>query len=217
MTTCESLSGEECQKDGVEMKIEQASDQAAPSSIRDKRPVAIRLLAPLTAGIIFLAVGFGSVVWWLQELRLEDSFNRNIETVLLRFQTAVTREAAGMQSTLAALALNKDLAGALRQRDSDRLLSISNPLFKLLQTKHAITHFYFMDANRICLLRVHMPNKKGDLIDRFSARESERTRNAAGDIELGPLGALTLRAVLPIFEEDTLLGYMNWERNSRMS
>ena len=81
-------------------------------------------------------------------------------------------------------------------------------LFESLHREHALTHLYFFDKNRVCLLRVHKPEKHGDLINRFTAIEAERTGKTASGIELGPLGTFTLRVVQPVFEGQTLLGYV---------
>lgn len=61
---------------------------------------------------------------------------------------------------------------------------------------------------RVCLLRVHKPEKSGDRIDRFTALEAERRGKTASGIELGPLGTFTLRVVSPVFEGRRLLGYV---------
>jgi len=97
---------------------------------------------------------------------------------------------------------------ALREGDADRLLAAWRPVFETLHRENRLTHFYFFDANRVCLLRVHKPEKRGDLIDRFTAREAERTGKSASGPELGPLGTFTLRVVQPVFEGGKLAGYV---------
>ena len=62
--------------------------------------------------------------------------------------------------------------------------------------------------DRVNLLRIHNPKKNGDLINRFTALEAERTGRIAHGIELGPLGTFTLRVVQPVFEGNTLTGYL---------
>jgi PAS domain-containing protein len=49
---------------------------------------------------------------------------------------------------------------------------------------------------------------RGDLINRFTAREAERTGKVASGIELGPLGIFTLRVVHPVFEGGRCVGYV---------
>jgi PAS domain S-box-containing protein len=87
-------------------------------------------------------------------------------------------------------------------------LSLYAPVFSKLKTDYSLTHFYFMDTHRICLLRVHKPEKYGDRFDRFTALEAERTGRTAWGIEIGPLGTFTLRVVQPVFDGETLIGYL---------
>lgn len=57
-------------------------------------------------------------------------------------------------------------------------------------------------------MRIHKAEKNGDLINRFTAVESERTQQISSGIELGPLGTFTLRVVCPVREGDQLIGYL---------
>ena len=97
---------------------------------------------------------------------------------------------------------------AMKDRDRERLLTSYGDVFAQLRQDHGMTHFYFHGPDRVNLLRVHKPEKHGDLIDRFTAREAERTGKMAFGIELGPLGTFTLRVVRPVFDGGTLIGYI---------
>ena len=56
---------------------------------------------------------------------------------------------------LEALSRDEKLRGALAQRDRVKLLKLSTPIFAKLQKEYEITHFYFIRADRVVLLRVH--------------------------------------------------------------
>ena len=101
-----------------------------------------------------------------------------------------------------------DLIDALRAQDRNRLLSDYDSLFADLRAKHSITHFYFQRPDRINLLRMHKPDKSGDLINRFTTLEAERTGKMVSGIELGPLGTFTIRVVQPVFDGQNLIGYL---------
>jgi PAS domain S-box-containing protein len=58
------------------------------------------------------------------------------------------------------------------------------------------------------IVRIHKPETSGDLIERFTMREAQRTGKTSAGIELGPLGTFALRAVEPVFDEDGLLGFV---------
>ena len=97
---------------------------------------------------------------------------------------------------------------ALQAKDREQLLALYEPIFRNLQTKYSVSHFYFHLPDRVNLLRIHKPSVHGDLIDRFTAREAERSGKTAQGIELGPLGTFTLRVVQPVYVEETLIGYL---------
>jgi signal transduction histidine kinase len=66
---------------------------------------------------------------------------------------------------------------------------------------------YFVGPDRVTLLRVHQPGNRGDVIDRYTMREAQRTGALAGGLELGVLGVPTLRVVSPLRHEGRVVGY----------
>jgi len=165
-------------------------------------------MPPLTIISVFLISGFLAVLIGLHEDRLEDALIRNIAAVPDRLSKALQFESAGLDMALQAIIRNRHTVAGLKAKDREGLLSRHHALFEQMHTDHGVTHFYFLDAARVCLLRVHKPEKFGDRIDRFTARKAERTGQASAGIELGPLGTFTLRVVRPVFENGERLGYV---------
>jgi PAS domain S-box-containing protein len=125
------------------------------------------------------------------------------------FDAAVATEATSLRAILDTLSQDSALKDALRRRDRDALMALERGLFTKLRRDNAVTHFYFIDPQRICLLRVHQPDRFGDRIDRITMRDAERTEATAQGVELGPLGTLTLRVVMPWRDDDgALLGFV---------
>ena len=71
-----------------------------------------------------------------------------------------------------------------------------------------MTHFYFHDRDGVCFLRVHTPDRHGDVIKRFTMAEAASTGMTSHGIELGPLGTFTLRVVHPWTIDGQLAGYI---------
>ncbi|MEO5338053.1 MAG: ATP-binding protein [Magnetospirillum sp. WYHS-4] len=92
--------------------------------------------------------------------------------------------------------------------DRDRLLAAALPAFQAAKEKYRVTHFYFMDADRRVFLRVHQPQRTGDVIERATALDAARTGRTSTGLELGPLGTLTLRAVRPWDKDGRRIGYL---------
>ncbi|MEN8135819.1 MAG: cache domain-containing protein, partial [Thermodesulfobacteriota bacterium] len=70
------------------------------------------------------------------------------------------------------------------------------------------THFYFIEPDKTCFLRVHSPENFGDEITRFTLKKATDTSKISSGIELGSLGTFTLRVVFPWIVNGKLLGYL---------
>ncbi len=172
------------------------------------KPVMRRLLVPLaTLVIVFTAIA-GFLLWQQQRQRLADSFAADMADVSNDLQVALHQQSSGLEVATQAIATDPRAQKALREGNIENLLAVWSPIFETLRRDSGITHFYFLDKNRVCLLRVHRPENHGDRIDRFTALEAERTGKASSGVELGTLGTFPLRVVQPVFEAGTLVGYV---------
>jgi len=181
---------------------------AARRTDASPKPVLRRLLPPLTAIVILLMVGAGMLLWQQQRKRLAEDISHRIFKVSDDLRIVLDEQAAGLAMALQPIAADPGVQTALLHRDTDRLMAAWRPAFEKLRRENHVTHLYFLDKNRVCLLRVHQPDSRGDLINRFTALEAKRTGKAATGIELGPLGTFTLRAVQPVFVDGALVGYV---------
>ncbi len=172
------------------------------------KPVLRRLLPPLAVMVALLTVGTGALLWQQQRRWLADEVAAGAAVVSRELRVDLENQAGGLTMTLQPIVADAALKKALRERDADRLLADWRSVFETLNRDHHLTHFYFFDKSRTCLLRVHKPEKRGDLIDRFTAIKAEKTGKAASGIELGPLGTFTLRVVQPVFDGGALIGYV---------
>jgi Double sensory domain of two-component sensor kinase len=181
------------------------SDRCANAS---PRPVLRRLLPPLAVMVILMTAGVWTLLWQQHLHQLSGEIAADISDVAGDLSTAMDLHASGMAAAVQPIAANSAVKQALRDGDIDRLLAEWRSVFETLHNENHITHFYFFDDNRICLLRVHSPEKRGDRINRFTALEAERTGKTASGIELGPLGTFTLRVVKPVYEGGATVGYV---------
>ena len=172
------------------------------------KPMLRRMFPMLTMLILLLVSGFGYVLIRVQHARINESrqmVEHEAAGDLDQIMDEHTRALAAVQE---AIIRDADLSVALKERDRERLLVSYRPLLANLKERYGVSHFYFFDTNRVCVLRVHQPTRFGDRIDRFTALEAERTGDIASGLELGPLGTLTLRVVHPIFDSGGLVGYL---------
>jgi signal transduction histidine kinase/CheY-like chemotaxis protein/HPt (histidine-containing phosphotransfer) domain-containing protein len=103
---------------------------------------------------------------------------------------------------------NPEFQQAFKEKNREKLLAAALPLYKELNSRHRITHFYFSDTERTNFLRVHNPSRHGDTINRYTTIKAAETQKLFYGIELGVLGTFTLRVVKPWIVDGTLIGYL---------
>ena len=96
----------------------------------------------------------------------------------------------------------------MQKKDRNDLLRKVSDLYKHLNADHRITHFYFSDSDKMNILRVHLPDRYGDKIDRITTLMAEKSGKPSSGIELGPIGTFTLRTVHPWYDSGRLIGYV---------
>ena len=172
------------------------------------RPIQRALITPLAVVFLLLLGGFGLALASLHYRHLSQ-----ISSDVLNRSTAELGEHVALQTdTLEALLeiilRQPKILDALKARDRQQLRDIAEPLFTELRDAYGVTHLYFLDPSRVCLLRGHDPQKYGDRIDRITATEAERSGATASGIELGAMDIPTLRVVRPILDNGSLIGYL---------
>lgn len=166
------------------------------------------ILLPLTLVLVLVLAAFLFGVYHEEQEYLADDLARSIQAVEGHYRLALEERAHKLGAALEVIAADTLLRSALAAHDREALLGRALPLFQRLKAEYNVTHFYFHDQHRINILRVHQPNRFNDTIDRFTALGAEKTKALSHGMELGPLGTFTLRAVLPLWEENRLIGYI---------
>jgi PAS domain S-box-containing protein len=167
-----------------------------------------RLTLPLTT-VVILLIGSACLLLWKQHQNQMTMSIGNISADISGdLKMALDQQAFGLASALPPITENPSVKKAVKTGDIKFLLAQWRPVFEKLHKETKLTHFYFFDKNRVCILRVHKPEKHGDVINRFTAKEAERTGKMAYGIELGPLGTFTMRVVLPIYDNGKIIGYL---------
>ena len=124
------------------------------------------------------------------------------------YDSAVRTNTDKLSATISVLSRDDNLKDAMRAGDKKALLLRTRPILENLRKDYGITHLYFMRTDRSVLLRVHQPERDGDVIDRFTALQAEVTGKQASGLELGPAGTFTLRTVVPWRDGGRLIGYI---------
>lgn len=168
----------------------------------------LAFLVPL-AGAVAALFGIGIAALHMHERDMVESEVKRAQTLVERmYREDIGHNAQSLDVAMEVVGHDAALRAALARRDRAALLRLSAPLYTELRRKFGITHFYFSGPDRVNLLRVHQPERHGDVIARFTTLEAERTGAMAYGVELGPLGTFTLRLVTPWYEGGRLIGYV---------
>ncbi|NOR51459.1 MAG: hypothetical protein GQ470_02465, partial [Gammaproteobacteria bacterium] len=166
------------------------------------------LLYPLAA--IFFVFGgcFIALLFWSLSNVIDDEISHQIHELEGIYQADIERDTHLIIDETSYIKDVPGLKEALKKKDRQRLLELSSALYKRLNHNRNITHLYFTDADRINLLRVHNPSRYGDRIDRYTTLMAEKSGEISYGLELGVLGTFTLRVVMPWYENDILIGFL---------
>jgi hypothetical protein len=114
---------------------------------------------------------------------------------------------AKLSRVLLQLVQDRTLVEPFLAGDRARLLAAAQPTFEILKREEQITHWYFIGVDRKCFLRVHAPDKHGDVIARETLTQAIARRDVGAGMELGKT-AFALRVVRPIRRDGEVVGYM---------
>jgi len=178
------------------------------TSTLSPKPILNRLMIILSVMIFMLFASAGILILKQHSRYVDEIVINQIHEVSDDFHGTLNEQASGLSMTLQPIINDKRVKEALRNGDRNALLRDWQSVFEMMKKENRLTHFYFLDKQRVCLLRVHNPDKDGDRINRFTALSAEWNHKAASGIEIGPLGTFTLRVIQPVFEGETLVGYV---------
>lgn len=170
--------------------------------------VRARILLPFTLVILSVITAFVVTAYIHEDRDHERDLRERVAAVERLFRQSLEKDASMMQAALAALSRNEGIKQDFLQGDREALLKRAWPAFDELRQNNRITHLYFTGSDRVNFLRVHQPNRHGDVIDRITTLRAAEVREAARGIELGPLGTFTLRVVVPWYNDSQLIGFL---------
>jgi two-component sensor histidine kinase len=163
-------------------------------------PVAIAILVFLTSSLILIS--------WLQKRHVRDGVKAYLQSTRVLYEGTLREETKLIQAFLNFYSQDQQLSSLFASRDREGLLAYTTPLFTEIKNKYGITHFYFIEPDQNCFLRVHNPGFFGDKIDRFTMNQAVKTGEPHSGVDLGPSGTLALRVNFPWVVDGQLLGYI---------
>ena len=178
--------------------------QGAGQSIRLK----LRILGPIVVVFVAMLGAFTVGAYRLQARGVSDDMRQRVDSAMQFYRMQLDEDAAVMAAELEVLKQDTRYRHDWLAGDRAALLSRGTQLLERLRTEHRVTHLYFHSPDGRDFLRVHAPDRRGDLITRRTMSDAARAGEPARGVELGPLGHIALRIVHPWYVEGELVGYV---------
>ncbi|MCW5203263.1 MAG: ATP-binding protein [Candidatus Electrothrix communis] len=194
------------------MRKKRESDVMAGALPRGVYAIKKDIFCYILAGMVLLGLVYLFSVFWMYRQQDAARYEEWRETVDEIYLNRLSEAEKNLRSLLLVLRENPVLQQQFTAGDRKMLLETSRSLEQSLREEYHITHFYFHTPDRINFLRVHQPKRYGDRIDRLTIRQSAETGKITSGLEIGPLGTLTLRAVIPWYAGEQLIGYLELGR-----
>jgi signal transduction histidine kinase len=151
---------------------------------------------------------FATAIYLVEDSVRDRDLAERSAAVAKLFEVKLGKDGNLMRAVVRAMMGNAAIEQAFRNGDRDALERNARTLFETLRSDHRITHLYFTGPDRVNLYRLHTPAEHGDRIDRTTMLQAHSRKEPVHGLELGPLGTLTLRLVMPWRQGTRDLGYV---------
>jgi PAS domain S-box-containing protein len=143
----------------------------------------------------------------------ENEVNARVAATHRYIRRSFEQDKALMIALLRILEENAALQAVVRARDVAAAARLGAPLFKHMKEENGISHFYIMARDQTILARLHQPALYGDVNDRATAVVAARSGKVAAGFEVGWLGDVVLRVVVPLRQDGQVIGYLELGRD----
>ncbi|MDZ4262028.1 MAG: EAL domain-containing protein [Pseudomonadota bacterium] len=167
-----------------------------------------KILVPLILVFLGLALAFIAVYQHEQQHKLNALKQLTLASVDAYYHSSISARTQKLEVLADEMVSDPVIVRELKGQNRAALLAATQTRYKIYNTVGDVTHLYFHALDGTNLLRVHQPEKHGDLIDRFTLKQAMKEGKSSAGVELGVLGTLTLRVVTPVFQAGVLVGYI---------
>lgn len=174
-----------------------------------RRNIRKKVLIPLTLTFLVLFSAFLYSGYSIREEKIALELAHRYDVAKSTLSEVVERRVETMRNVASFLAHDKIAQEAMRRGDRQALYRQASPSFARMAEHGGITHLYYHTPQGYNFLRAYRPDVFGDLVTRQTLRQARKSGEPTHGLELGDLGTMTLRLVLPWHDEQgRLLGFI---------
>jgi signal transduction histidine kinase len=178
------------------------------SPTQQPKRVKAKFIGPFAAALALIMSLFAISIYGIETRIRDQDLAERSQAVANLLEQKLEKDTNLMLATMRAMMTNEEMENAFRRGDRAGLARHGGPLFKTLRDDHRVTHLYLTRPDSVSLYRYHSPDEYGDQIQRVTMQYATERRSVAHGLELGAMGTLTLRLVMPWWRGDELIGYV---------
>lgn len=165
------------------------------------------LIFSILGYIVLITFAIGGL-YKIQLNNINEEIEKKFISTKYLFDKEIKDEAVLLDDLIYVIMQNQSIMDAFLKKDKDLLYARTKDIYASLKQNSEITHFYAIDKDKRCILRVHNPKRVGDVIKRYSLDKAVSEGKNSYGLELGVAGTLTLRDVHPYFVNGKIKGYI---------
>lgn len=169
---------------------------------RIKNSIYLKALGSIVLVELVMAGIFGVLLYTSTRQELTNQAQNTLDSARTAYGMILESDSKMMSAALDNFMLSEAASQAFAGRDRAKLAAIATPVFEKNKKRNKISHFYFIEPDGKCFLRVHDQGNHGDSISRETFKKALRTGQTASGIELGKT-AFALRVVAPYLRDDS--------------
>ncbi|MBF0545943.1 MAG: response regulator [Candidatus Riflebacteria bacterium] len=167
-----------------------------------------QIIFPVAIFFLVVLIICGVSLKWFYNWQIRNSVTKLTSDVGRRFQEILEFQSRFLKAQIHLLEKREDLIQPWKARDIPQLLKNSSETYSFFKDQLDITHYYYIDNDRRCLLRVHEPPKKDDIIERATLKKAAETKTDSTGFEIGAVGGMTFRYVRPWIVKEEQIGFL---------
>ncbi len=162
----------------------------------------------LLFALVLLLAGLSMVLLLMQSYNEKQESQEIFCKISMEFNQLLAHQANSISAMEDIIIMNKNLCAAMKTANTKQLMKEYIPLLNKFKKYYGITHFHFFRPDRTSLLRVHKTGNNGYPVEGFGIPNTEQTAKTVFGLELENSRTLTLRVLKPVFDGNTLVGYV---------
>ncbi|NCD34612.1 MAG: PAS domain S-box protein [Spartobacteria bacterium] len=181
-----------------------------------RQAIAIRGKILGSTMISLFIIGLGILLWSVHQYRLEvnrfviDKYNE-YERSMKQHRHAIVRQMSYLKTMLEA---TEDIWHPwLKNNQRLDLLRYMLPAYSKLEKQNGIEQLSFINAEGYRVLRMHNPDRFGDLVEPAALAQAVRLRKNKWDLVIDADGQVLIRGIEPVYRADQIIGYMDMGRS----